>query len=220
MRTEQAVFNAALDVPVKIVEPLGAAQLAAATAQRAAHYEGYSNILPAEYSRRYHQQFVDRLWMRGLLATLAVYGAVVLVYFVALQFLLFQTRGVESQRDDLGQSYTNAIQLKARYQILQDRQVLKFAALDCWKTTAQLLPKGAVLNGLDFRDGRKLTLTGTAGSSQASEINDYNSAIRKAAVNGVPFFSKVDPLVYNLNPANNTITWSFSCELNQTEEAP
>ena len=216
----QAGFNAALEAPVKLVEPPGVAQLAAATAKRATHSDDSANILPVEYSKRYHQQFVDRLWMRGLMATLAVYGVVVLVYFVALGFLNHQAGGVEQQVADLKDDFTRSQQLKDRYRVLKDRQVLKFAALDCWKTSAELLPSGATLNGLDFRDGKKLTLTGTAGSDQASDVIDFNSAIRKAEVNGAPLFSRVDSPTYNQNPANNTVTWSFSCDLNHAEDAP
>ena len=216
----QAQFAAALDAPVQLVPATAAGQLAAATARRVTQAGDNANILPPEYSARYHQQFVDRLWMRGLLATLGVYGVGVLTYFVALQFLLYQTRTVESQKADLGGSYTNAIQLKARYQILKDRQDLKYAALNCWQTTARLLPEGATLNGLDFRDGKKLTLTGTAGSEQAAAITEFNSTIRKAEVNGQHLFSKVDSLTYNQNPANNTVTWSFSCEVSHAEDTP
>lgn len=216
----QALFQTALETSVKLVPPPPLGQLAAATATRATHSAAAANILPPEHAARYHQQLVDRLWMRGLVAVLGLYGVGVLVYFVALQFLLYQTRGVESQRNDIGLSYTNAVQLKARYQILKDRQDLKYAALNCWQTTARLLPQGATLNGLDFRDGKKLMLTGTAGSDQAGAIIEFNTAIRKAAVNGQLLFSKVDSPTYNQNPANQTVSWSFACELNHAEDAP
>ena len=33
-------------------------------------------------------------------------------------------------------------QLKAQLDILQNRQALKYASLDCWRKTAELLPDG------------------------------------------------------------------------------
>lgn len=216
----QARFQAALETPVKLVAPPAPGQLAAAAASRAVQSEPAANLLPPEHAARYHQQLVDRLWLRGLMAVLGTYCVAVLIYFVALQFLSYQTRGVETQKAGLGQSYTDAIQLKARYEILKDRQALKYAALNCWQVTAKLLPEGATLNGLDFRDGKKLTLTGTAGSDQATAIIEFNSAMRKAEADGQILFARVDSPSYSQNPANNTISWSFSCEVNRAEELP
>ncbi|MCX6895846.1 MAG: hypothetical protein NTZ16_10190 [Verrucomicrobia bacterium] len=216
----QAQFAAALDAPVKLVPAAAAGQLAAATARRVTQAGDDANLLPPEYSARYHQQFVDRLWMRGLFAALGVFFMFALIFLSAVKFVGHQAAGVEEQVAERGGSYTNAIQLKARYQILKDRQDLKYAALNCWQTTARLLPEGATLNGLDFRDGKKLTLTGTAGSDQATAITEFNTAIRKAEVNGQHLFGKVESLTYNQNPANNTVTWSFSCEVSRAEEAP
>jgi hypothetical protein len=216
----QAQFAAALDTPVKLAAAPVAGQLAAATARRVVDAADATNILPPEYTARYHQQFVDRLWMRGLLGLLGVFFLIALMFLAAVKFVNYQTGGVAKQLADYGLNYTNAIQLKARYQILKDRQDLKYAALNCWQTTARLLPQGATLNGLDFRDGKKLTLTGSAGAEQAGEITEFNSTIRKAEVNGQPLFSKVDSLTYNQNPANNTVTWSFSCEVSHAEDSP
>jgi hypothetical protein len=149
-----------------------------------------------------------------------LYLAGVTVYFIALFFLVHQTRGVEKQLTDLGVGYTNAIQLKARYTVLRERQDLKYAALECWKVTAELLPRGATLEDLTVRDGSKLTLRGSAPASQAGEINDFNAAMRKAKVNGQPLFSQVEGLSYNAAQGNSTIAWSFICELNRVEESP
>ncbi len=38
-------------------------------------------------------------------------------------------------------AYTNVLQIKAQLEILQNRQALKFASLDCWQKTAELLPE-------------------------------------------------------------------------------
>ena len=47
--------------------------------------------MPAEYSTRYHQRFVDRLWMRRLGAVVLLYVIGVLVYFARLEVELYRT---------------------------------------------------------------------------------------------------------------------------------
>src|SRR5207248_2137054 len=109
----------AIDQPIEITSPKHLPELASATARRAATADPKSNLLPPEYELRYRQQFVDRLWMRGIGAVLGVYVIGVLIYFVALQVLSYRTGGVEEKVAGISQDYTNAIQLKARYQILK-----------------------------------------------------------------------------------------------------
>ena len=60
------VLREGLDEPVRVSQPLPPAELAGRTARRAAAASERANLLPAEFSARYHQQFVDRLWLRGL----------------------------------------------------------------------------------------------------------------------------------------------------------
>src|SRR5437016_12031704 len=70
--------------PIDVVAPLAPAALAALTAQRAARADSTTNLLPAEFSARYQQQFIDRLWMGGLGALAVVYVFGVLIYRGAL----------------------------------------------------------------------------------------------------------------------------------------
>ena len=70
----QPMFRSWLSQPAEIISPLSQSELAALTARRAARSGPKANILPAEYSERYHRQFVDRLWLRGLMTVLAIYG--------------------------------------------------------------------------------------------------------------------------------------------------
>ena len=213
----QAVFAGALNETPKLIAATAPAQLAAATARRAALADDVG-LLPAEFAARYQQQFTDRLWMRGLLTVGGIYLAVVVMYFAALTVLQYKTGRVEKQVADIGASYTNAIQLKARYQILRDRQELKFLALDCWKTVAELLPQGAQLEGLDFREGRKLLITGSAGTDQAAAIIDFNTAMHRAEINSQLLFSRVEPP--SLNNSGTALKWSFSAELSKSEDLP
>ncbi len=213
----QPMFRSWLGQPVETISPLSQSELAALTARRAAQAEPKANILPAEYSARYQQQFYDRLWIRGLLAVLAIYGFLVLIYFAVLQVQDYRTDKVTEQVNGLSRNYTNTLQLKDQLDLLQDRENLKFASLDCWKTTAELLPESVTLNSLEFRNGKTLVLNGTAPADQRSLITDFNEALRKHTKDGKPFFEKVDPPTQKL--INNTITWYFNADVARAEDA-
>jgi hypothetical protein len=215
-----------LGEPVKVSAPLPPAELAARTALRAAVTNPPANLLPPEFRTRYHQQFVDRLWLRGLAAAGIFYAALVVVYFCAVGVLGFQTRKVEAQVAALGGSYTNALQLKARFEVLNERQQLKYAALDCWQLVAEQLPPEISLQRFSFADGKKLSLSGVCTSDQISLISDPNKfydGVRKARANGQPMFNQVvdsaDQLVYRQN--GSQVTWGFGLQLQHVEaDAP
>jgi hypothetical protein len=209
----------ALDTPVRVEAPLPQSELAASTAARAMEADGTTNLLPVEFATRYQSEFVDRLWMRGLGAVFMVYLMGVTVYMIALYYAQFRTTQVEDRVEALSGSYTNAMQLKARYQVLKDRQELKFAALDCWMTTANLLPEGITLERLNFSNGKKLTLSGTAPMDKVTQVIDFNGAMRKATLNNQPLFdpTKGEELSYRSNPGGGTVSWSFGLELKRAE---
>lgn len=212
----QAALQTGLNQPVEISAPQNLTELASSTARRAAQADSKSNLLPQEYSIRYQQQFVDRLWMRGLGAVLGVYMVGVLIYFGALQVLSFRTNSVEDKVASLSQDYTNAIQLKARYEILRDREELKFAALECWKTTAELLPESATLRGFDFVEGRKLTLQGDIPTDQVNKLYDFNTALKNTINSkGQPMFKSVQ--TPGFRTSGNNAQWDFTGELNVKE---
>jgi hypothetical protein len=210
----EPALRVGLEQPVELVEPLRAPDLAARTAARATRSDAGGGLLPSEFSTRYHQQFVDRLWMGVLGSVVVLYLAGVLVYFVALSFLNYKTRGVEKQVAGLGQIYTNAMQLKAQCQVLKDRQELKFAALDCWNVTAKIIPEGVTLESLNFSDGKRLVLSGTAGSDLLSQLIEFESKMRKENINGQPFFdpTKGDNLHYT-SAGGGVYRWDFALEL-------
>jgi len=213
----------ALGEPVRVSQPLPPAELAARTARRAAAASGRVNLLTAEFSTRYHQQFVDRLWLRGLGAAGILYAIGVVIYFCATGLLAMQTHTVEQKVADISGDYTKAIQLKARYGVLKERQELKYAALDCWKVIAEQLPEGISLQRFSFADGSKLSLNGTCDSGQIDLITEkggFYDSVRKAKLNDQPMFNP-DPnsneqLTYRT--AGNKVTWNFGLELQRTEE--
>jgi hypothetical protein len=188
------------------------------TATRAARAGSEANLLPMEFSTRYRQQFVDRLWMRGLGAVVVLYLLGVLVYFARLEVELYRTNAVEQQVTSLGPTYTNAIQLRDRFKVLKEGQDLKFAALDCWKIVAELLPDGVTLEGFSFSEGKKLTLSGSAPADQVKRLLDFDADIRKAPVNGQPLFDPItgDHVTYR-SAAAGTVSWSCVLELKRSE---
>src|SRR5476649_1380224 len=172
----ETILREALNEPVQVSKPLSLQELAARTARRATMAQSSSAaLLPAEFSTRYHQQFVDRLWLRGLFATGILYAIAVAVYFCEAGFLSVQTGKAEKDVATISNDYTNALQLKARYDVLQERQTLKFAALDCWKVVAERLPQSIVLQRFSFANGQTLSLTGTTTPDQINTLFDFNS---------------------------------------------
>ena len=159
--------------------------------------------------------------MRGLLAVGALYVAGVVIYLIGLQFMLFKTRSVENEVSERGPSYTNAIQLKARYQVLKDRQELKYAALNCWNVTAKLMPVSLTLDTMNFSNGKRFTLSGTAPTDQVKELNLFEGAMRKALdENQQLLFDplKGENMVWRVNgPGSPTVSWNFTLELKRVE---
>jgi hypothetical protein len=214
----EPLLRQAVDEPVKISAPLAAADLAARTARRAAQSppSPTAALLPAEFSNRYREQFRDRLWLHGLYAAGIIYVIYVAFYFCASTFRGYQAEKVEQQVAALSEDYTNAIQLKARYGVLQERQNLKYAALDCWKVVADNMPEGITLQRFGFGDGRTLSLSGTTTQDQIDSLYSFNTALKDAKVSGQPMFKSVEPPTWH--QYQNNVSWSFSLQLQNTEK--
>jgi hypothetical protein len=213
----EPALRSGLEQPVEVIAPVPAAGLAALTAARAAKAGPQANLMPAEFSTRYQQQFVDRLWMRGLGAVVALYLAGVVVYFARLEWELYGTRAVEDKVAEQGPIYTNALQLKAKFEVLNTREGLKFAALDCWKAVAELLPDGVTLEGFNFNNGEKLTLTGTAPADQTKRLLDFDADIRKVAPNGQALFDPNKGDHVSWDARGGVVSWHCVLELKRTE---
>jgi len=220
--TVAAVWEPALsqwaDEPVKHVPPLALADLAALSAQRAARAESTASLLPAEFTARYQQQFIDRLWMGGLGALAIVYLAGVLIYFGALQVLKIQTGKVQNQVASMTSAYTSARQLKDRVKLLQEQVNLKYAALDCLRIVSEMLPPELTLSSfsVSFQAG-KLTLSGKAQSDQRGQITKFNDDLKQARVNEEKLFDTVNPAQSQTAPGATTTTWSFTCNLKMAD---
>jgi hypothetical protein len=168
------ILRAALNETVSVSAPPAPATLAAGTAKRAAAAEK-SNLLPAEFTAQYHQQFIDRLWLRGLAYAGAAYAVCLVIYFCAVGILGYQTGKVERAVAQISNDYTNALQLKAQFSVLQERQQLKYAALDCWQLVAQQLPPGISLDRFSFANGQSVTLSGVVDADDITRIIDLRT---------------------------------------------
>lgn len=206
------LLRAAVAEPVATVTPPSPAELAARTARRAAA-GGQAGLVPPEYTARYLNQFYDRLWLRGLGYAGVVYALCVAIYFIAVEVLSYRTGGVEQQVAALNNSYTNSLQLTARYNVLVQRQQLKYAALDCWKAVAEELPPGISLQRFSFDNGEKLTLSGTAPQDQINTLFDFNTAMQKKKVNGQQVFDpdNVEPISPRI--VNGVLSWNLGLYL-------
>ena len=213
--TWEVILNQVADEPVQLIAPLPLPQVAAMSARRAVQANGTANLLPAEFAVRYRQQYVDRLWMRGLGAVVVLYLIGVAIYFAALQVLKFQSYRVESQVKGISQSYTNAKKMEARIGVLEDRKNLQFAALDCWKAVAELLPAEVSVDQIYFQRGKTFDLFGTVPQEHEIEVTDFNSALRRVKVNGDLLFSEVSSPSSQVR--GTSVVWKFSCKLKSGE---
>jgi len=139
-------------------------------------------------------------------------------YFCMATWVGYRAHGVQTQVAGLGASYTNAIQLKAKLGVLQERSELKFAALNAWRIVAENIPAAVTLHRSSFVDGSKLTLSGDVAQDDTQKLIDFYDTLRKAKLDKQPFFTaEGDPLSYH--SSGNSVTWSFSLVLNHAEMA-
>jgi len=213
----ESVLRESLGGPVRVAPALPPAELAARTARRAAVADSHTALLPAEFPVRYRQQFVDRLWLRGLAAAGVLYAIGVAIYFCATGVLAYRTRAVERQVAALSGNYTGVMELKARFDVLKERQDLKYAALDCWKVVAERMPTNVALQRFSFVDGQKLLLSGTAAADQVNTIFDFNTSMQKTTNSDRLMFSPEGGEPVNPRIAANKATWSFSLQLQHAE---
>ena len=213
----EPALRAGLEQPIETLTPRPARELAALTARRSAQSEPRANLMPPEFAARYQQQFVDRLWMRGLLALGLLYLSGVAVYMIMLGYATITTNTVVNQVAQLGPTYTNAIQLRDRYKVLKERKELKYAGLDCWSTTARLLHENMTLDSMNFSEGRRLSLAGTAPGDETDQLYVFESEMRKAMVRGEQLFdpNKGEGIQFRMQGA--TAVWTLSLELKRSE---
>lgn len=211
----EPLLRAGSDQPVEVIAPLPDPELAKSTARRAAREPAPASLVPAEFTARYRQQFVDRIWMRSLLAVVLIYMFGVLIYLALVQYVDYQVSGIEQQARNQSVGYTNALRLKDQVRVMQDQLNLQFAALECYKAVAQQIPEGVQLDGLNFQKGKTLSINGTAPKDAMTKMNDFSAALRGVMVDGQPLFKNVT--VPQINARGEQIYWNFTAELAKGE---
>lgn len=207
---------------VAVVPPLSSADLAARTARRAAAAnDARASLMLPEFTARYRQQFIDRLWMGGVGAMVLLYVFGVIVYFGLTEWAKWRLDHLQSELTLKAPMYTNTLQLKAEVKVLQDQLDLRYAALDCYKAVADNLPEGVTLDTLNFERGYKVTLFGTAAEGDSPKVQEFNKALRKATVkvnltNDQLLFDKVQAASSTPKPGG-MIGWNFWCELKRKD---
>lgn len=217
----EGLLKQSVDEQVTISRPLGALDLATRTARRATQASDSNSVatlLPPEFSTRYREQFHDRLWLHGLYAAGIAYLIFVVFYFSGTTIRSYQNDKIQQQVAGLAGSYTNAMQLQARYNLLQQRSVLKYAALDCWKAVADYQPDGITLQHFSFGGGGELALSGTTTADQYKALDSFYTSLQgaKDANGNALFVSGGEPPAYH--QYQNNIIWSFSLQLKQVEK--
>jgi len=216
----RAALVSELGDEVEAIEPPAPADLALSSANRSLQAGPMlRGLLPAEYATRYRQQFNDRLWMRSLGAAFVLYVAGILVYFAVLGVENWRLGAVEQQVKALGPAYTNALDLKATFDVLNDLQELKFAALECWRLTSREIPENVTVDGLNFSEGSKVILNGTAPEDSVGDLIDFSAALRNVEVDGKRMFRAEggEQLTYKKNPRTANVSWNFSLVLKRSE---
>ena len=180
-----------------------------------------ANLLPPEFAGTYRQKYVDKLWLQGITAAVAAYLIFCLVYFGGATFADFQNSRAEAKIQLLNGDYQTALKLREQLDLLQLQHSLKFAALDCYRLTAELLPPELKLTRFNFNGGADISYVGEAPSEQIGAVTTFNEQLSRALTYGdnpVPFFKKVNPPTsVQKAGAPDTLTWRFTCELNLPE---
>jgi len=201
---------------LETITPPSFKELSTMSADRCGGTAPSTSLLPPEFAARYRQQFVDRLWMRGLVAVGAVYILGVLFYFGMLYVFQMKNEAVKHDMANMGGEYTNSLKDVAQINILETRAALKYAALDCWKAVAENLPDSMTVDNMFFQRG-KLELSGTIAADTPDDVGSFNEALRNATdIHHRPLFADVSPPQTRIQ--NGKGDWRFSCTLKETGE--
>lgn len=191
-------------------------ELAQTAARRSIRGESTANLMPPEHQARYRQEFVDRLWMRGLGAAIVAYMFLVLLYFAGVKVLEHQENRLQAERSTLANAYTNALQLKERVRVFAEQAELKYAALNSLRIASELLPPEIMLTSFTFQGGRSLRLAGTVAPDQQQRVTEYNAELRKATIDSKPLFDVEKYDAPSFQPQGNSVRWDFTADLNRT----
>src|SRR5262249_20385977 len=108
---------------------------------------------------------------------------------------------------------------EAKYKVLNERQELKYAALDSWKAVAEIMPSDLLLDTYTFSEGKKVALRGSCPASQLQQVYNFDSEMRRYTREGQPLFDALigDRVSSTVNPGGSTMNWNFSVILKRSE---
>ena len=213
--TWQPLWQEGSEQRVEVMTPVPEPELAQRTARRATGEKAAPTLVPKEYTARYRQQFVDRIWMRGVFAVALLYLLGVFIYLAWVQYVDFSVNKVEVAARGLSGSYTNTLRLKDRVRVMQDQLNLQYAALECYKAVAEQIPPDITLNGMNFQKGKTLAIYGTAVKDARSKINEFSDSLRRVTSGGQPLFKNVT--VPSTSLRAEQLDWNFTAELMKGE---
>jgi hypothetical protein len=113
--------------------------------------------------------------------------------------------------------------MREKLKVLQQRDTLRFAALDCWKAVAETMPTGLTLETMNFNDGRTVILSGTVPTDQVTAVNDFYENLRrwkKETPKGAqPIFDASGGTIPSTGMRDaSTVNWRFELDLKQSGE--
>jgi hypothetical protein len=212
----QPLLQEGFEQPVEVVAPLPDTSMAQLTARRASREHAPVSLVPMEYTARYRQRFVDRIWMRSLFAVAIFYLFGVFIYLALVQYMDFNVSKTEQDARNLAGSYTNALRLKDQVRVMQDQLNLQFASLESYRAIAQKLPESVVLDTFNFSKGKTLRLSGTAPREAHSKLIEFSDELRRiTSTNGQPFFGRVT--VPNTILRGESVNWTMEADLAKGE---
>ncbi len=207
----EPVLQAVAGGPVDVRPPLAPAELARCNAERSLKAVSVEGLIPADKALAYRQQLTNRLWIGALGAAVGVYCVLAALYMGWLGVVKYQENRIEAAVAAVRPGFTNTMQLRERVRVKEDQSALKFAALDAWKTTAELLPPEMQIVQMTLSSGKKMSLFGNVPQSDVSKIADFNEALAKSVVGNKPV-AVTPPSQQPPRPNASgipTVAWSF-----------
>lgn len=210
--TWQPMLQEGTDLAVEVIAPLPPTEIAKLTARRAAREHAPASLVPADFTARYRQRFVDRIWMRGVFAVALIYLVGVFIYLALAQVMEHQVAKKEQEARNLSGNYTNALRYRDQVRVMQDQLNLQFAGLECYKAVATEIPEGIQLDGMNFNRGKTLSIYGTAPNEVVTKVNEFYEKLRSVTSNGQPLFKPIGQPP-PLTRRGNDWTWNMTFEL-------
>ena len=206
---------------VQVHDPPETAELAAASAQRAARPLDEANLLPEEHRTRHHRDDVDRVWLAGAGWLLMFYALFVTGYFYMLNILRDDQVTAEDARDQSEQKLKPLEKEEEKFLKKKEYDRMRLMAAKCLEVVATRLPQGMTLEGLTFNDGKEnrknLSLNGVVPEDQTEKIDEFqNSLISEKLTGNEPLFAQVqfNQIIDTGRVGTGFKSWVITCELN------